>query len=198
MKKLIFITLLAQHLIHSSLVIAEENKPYTEISAGHYFSSLSGESNSNADIFSHYSLNDNYGLFGFAYHDSDFTALYAGITRQFGKLEVGLGGGHARYSQKSRLVVHPWFYYEDERNSVYLYTEYIPSDDEEPFFYKFDAKRNFGDNFFAGIYAEKFFGVGPLVGIKLSENIEFQAAFPVADRDDYTRMNSYVSLTISF
>lgn len=185
-------------MIYTHSVEADEGEWYVETSVGYYHSSDDGGSYPGTDVFAQYSFDERNSFFFFSYKDRDFTAVYAGAARKFGELELGVGLGEARYDQIVHFVVNPWLNYESGPYAAYVYLEYVPSDKDVPLFYKMDAKRDFGESVFAGLYAEKFFGIGPMLGLKLTDNIGLQLAVPLINKSKYDEKNAYITLNVSF
>lgn len=167
----------------------EEDSPwYLEFEVNGY------QSNDSDDLFSiiaysallMYSEGDTpIDFFTYAYYDDYFKSLYFGISREIGDYELALGVGPAEYDDKHWTVLNPWLYYDNGVYEVLLYGEYtLNESSNDRWFYKAHIYRSFYENWFAGIYGERFVGLGPLIGYNFSEKISMWFSTPVMELPD--------------
>lgn len=117
------------------------------------------------------------------HHDKKFRALYAGLARKFGGLQLGVGFGNAWYDRIRRSAVNPWLYYAGEDVEAYLSAEHYTHDDQAPWYYKGYASRWVTDSFLVGAYGEKDMGAGPMIGWR-NAGLRIWLAVPVVSRPE--------------
>lgn len=120
-------------------------------------------------------------VFLVANRDREFRSVYAGLTRQFGDLQLGIGVGNAWYDSRRHSTVNPWLFYRRDDVEAFASAERYAREDRAPWFYKGYVRRRIADSIFAGAYGEKDFGIGPQVGWG-SGNVKVWSAVPVAGR----------------
>ncbi|MDP1651742.1 MAG: hypothetical protein Q8L56_03370 [Rhodocyclaceae bacterium] len=115
--------------------------------------------------------------------DQEFRAVYAGVARKFGELQLGVGFGNAWYDGIRHPTVNPWLFYASDDVEAYLTAEHYARDDQAPWFYKGHAGKRITDSFFVGAYGEKDVGVGPMIGWR-NGSLRIWAAVPVVSRPE--------------
>lgn len=113
--------------------------------------------------------------------DQEFRSVYAGITRQFGDLQLGIGFGNAWYDSRRHPTVNPWLFYSRDDIEAFVSAEHYSREGEAPWFYKGYVRHRISDSVFVGAYGEKDFGAGPLIGWS-SGSFKIWSAVPVVDR----------------
>lgn len=147
-------------------------------------------------IYGEYKLSEKFSVTFTGYHDQEFWSVYPGVAFQAtDEVQLGFGGGRARYDGQNWTVMNPWMYYEKGEVKAFLYAEYTWKDKEEPWYFKGYLRKDLGEKFFAGIYGEKFLGIGPMLGMKLAPGIELWAMIPLIDKAD---MRMMAGLSIEF
>ena len=120
-------------------------------------------------------------VFLVANRDQEFRSVYAGLARQFGDLQLGIGFGNAWYDSRRHMTVNPWLFYRRDDVDAFARAERYSREDKAPWFYKGYVRGRVADSIFAGAYGEKDFGVGPLIGWG-SGSFKIWSAVPVVDR----------------
>lgn len=120
-------------------------------------------------------------VFAVVHHDREFRAVYAGLARKFGDLQLGLGFGNAWYEDRRHPTVNPWLYYAGDAVEAFVSAERYGREDREPWFYKGQANWRVADSIFVGAYGEKDLGVGPLLAWR-NGNVRIWGAIPVVSR----------------
>jgi len=117
------------------------------------------------------------------HHDKEFRAVYAGLARKFGELQIGIGVGNAWYDQIRHPTINPWLYYATDDVDLYLTAERYSRESTEPWLYKGYASQRVTGQFSVGLYGEKGLGAGPMISWR-NGNIRIWAAVPLVDRTD--------------
>ncbi len=147
-------------------------------------------------LYGEYLVTEKVSVTGTVYHDKEFRGVYAGLAYQAtDELQLGLATGRVKYDDRDWTVMNPWMYYEKGEVKAFLYAEYTRKDKEEPWYFKGYLRKDLGEKFFAGIYGEKFLGIGPMLGMKLAPGIELWAMIPLIDKAD---MRMMAGLSIEF
>lgn len=117
------------------------------------------------------------------HHDKEFRAVYAGLARKFGDLQLGIGIGNAWYDEQRHPTINPWLYFATDDVEIYATAERYAHESSTPWFYKGYANRRLTDQIFVGAYGEKSVGAGPMIGWH-SGNVRVWAVVPIVDRAD--------------
>ncbi len=138
------------------------------------------------------------------YEDDFYESTYAGLARQIGDVQVGLGLGEARYDDTSHFAYNPWLWYQKNGWEGYVEYEYPPSDNDN-YYYRGYLYKDIGSYLFAGVYSERNVGSGPVVGVKFeaeSAGVVFNIVKPTFNKPgmggDPTSWVGYVTAWVSF
>jgi hypothetical protein len=115
------------------------------------------------------------------HHDKEFRSVYAGLARQFGDLQLGIGFGNAWYDNRRHPTLNPWLFYSRDDIEAFVSAEHYSREGEAPWFYKGYVRHRISDSVFVGAHGEKDFGVGPHIGWG-SGSFKIWSVVPVADR----------------
>ena len=174
---------------------SNESPWYVDTQLGYYKTRDSSYTNSlyTQEVFAQYTTKNDWGLYGFAYHDQDFSAAYAGIAYSFDKLDLGIGAGPARYDETNWKVVNSWAYYSDDLLTISLYTEYVPEEiSNAEWFYKIQIDTSIWKNWYGGVYSERWYGTGPLLGYTFNDHISVQISVPTFEKEDMKYAASFI------
>lgn len=148
-------------------------------------------------LYAEKSIGDGWGVYGQLYHDAEFHSAYAGFTKQIGSVTFGLGAGPAWYFGRTWATFNPWIYYENERKiEGLLYAEVYRGDPIR--FYKGYLQKTFGNDIILGIYGESFVGVGPIVGLQMTDSLSVRVTVPTSYRPDEDGAKALVLLRLTF
>lgn len=168
----------------ASAAAGAEDDLIFELAVTHYGGSGAGDSLLTTQIYAEKALPFlDVSVFLVMYHDKEFRAVYSGLARKFGDLQLGLGVGNAWYDQIRHPTINPWLYYATDDADLYLTAERYSRESTAPWFYKGYASQRVTGQFFAGLYGEKGIGAGPMISWR-NGNIRIWAAVPVVDRTD--------------
>ena len=117
------------------------------------------------------------------HHDREFRAIYAGLARKFGDLQLGLGIGNAWFDQLRHPAINPWLFYSDVTSEAFLSAERYGGEDRAPWCYKGHATWRIADSIFIGAYGEKDLGVGPMIRWR-NGSFRIWVAVPVISRPE--------------
>jgi hypothetical protein len=118
------------------------------------------------------------------YEDPYYQSSYAGLTRKFGNLQLGLGLGEATYGGNSYFGYNPWLWYQEGDWNAYIEAEYLPGD-KENYYYRGFLYNDISRYLSVGVYTERFVGTGPAIGLNFdNENygVMFNLAKPVLNK----------------
>lgn len=120
-------------------------------------------------------------VFLVANRDQEFRSVYAGLARQFGDFQLGIGFGNAWYDSRRHPTLNPWLFYRRDDFEAFASAERYSREDRAPWFYKGYVRGRIAGSVFAGAYGEKDFGVGPMIG-RGNGGFKIWSAVPVASR----------------
>lgn len=176
----------------SPFASAAEESPFSG-EAYHYHYQGSDGSYWLQGLYVEHSLTESLSAWGSAYRESDGRVLYAGFAKTWSNgLTIGLGGGQSRYDRVTQDVVASFVSYSsDAMEGFALFERY---EGESSLYYQASAQWYYGENLF-GLYAEKDFGIGPMLTWNLTERFAISGAVPLIDR---VGTNIMVSATVTF
>jgi hypothetical protein len=158
-----------------------------------------GESVFGKVLYLEYDLNGEFSVFLSGYHDPGYWEVIPGLAKQVTEeLMLGIGVGRARYDGRNWTVVNPWAYYEKNAVKALFFAEYIPKDRDEPWFFKGYVKWNFAKKYYAGIYGESFFGIGPMLGMSLERGWDLSVTAPIAAKPSEGKKRVMANLNYTF
>ncbi len=81
---------------------------------------------------------------------------------------------------------------------VLITAEHYSNEDADPWYYKGHIHKNIVGSIFAGVRGEKYIGIGPMIGLAISEKAEVWIAVPVAYQPDEGRTSMTLGLSVEF
>ncbi len=153
-----------------------DNELFVEVQVTAYAAKHSGDNLLGKNLYVEKSVNkDGLSVFGVVYHDEEFHEAQVGLAKKItDELQVGLGVGAAVYDGKTHGVVSPWAYYDKDTIRA-LVTAEAYSSGSKPFV-KAWIQKDITETVYVGVYYENSIGAGPLVGVKVSDNVKISAA----------------------
>ena len=136
------------------------------------------------------------------YEDDFYRSDYVGLARTFDALQLGLGMGEAEYDGLSFRAYNPWAWYKKNGWEAYAEYEFIP-DDLPSYYYRAYLYKDLARHLFAGAYAERDVGVGPVIGLRFeheNSGLVLNLVKPVLDTPATDRVSliAYVTAWLSF
>ncbi len=189
----------------SGLASAEEadktSGPYIEIAFSQAVSKDKTEQPSSLrkHIYVEQAVAGDWSLWALGFKSPEFEAVYAGVAKKVGDWSIALGSGSAEYGGNRHTLVNPWVLYTGESVEVFLSSEYYLKDKVDPWYHEGHIHMKFSSSCFAGVYGEKYVGLGPMIGCTPYEKIKIWVTAPVAyqpDSDYRTKM--VIGATVAF
>ncbi len=183
-KFVIALLLLAFSLFQSAIAgETEESGVYAEFGISHYRGNANKDNLSGTTAYVQAPFIADYSAWGSVYHDKGFQGVYAGVSKQYGNLQVALGLGSAWYDDTRKNVINPWLFYSSDEYEALAHAERYLRDTEDPWFVKGYVQKKF-NNFAIGVYGETDFGIGPMLTVNLHKAIKVWLVVPVASRPE--------------
>jgi hypothetical protein len=178
-------------MVFGQPVAAEESPFYGRLDLQYQVSKNTDEQSSlfGKIAYGEYSVTEKVSVTTSAYHDAEYWEMVPGFAYQVSdETQLGIGVGRARYDGQNWTVYNSWLYYENGNIEALLLANYIPKDKKDPLFLKGYVKWHFAKKHYASIHGESYLGVGPRLGTKLAENVDFWVMLPVFDKQEMRAM----------